>query len=66
MPKYSYFCKLCDEPYDVRMPLEEPEVLVPRCPNCGDEGKQELFAIGPDAAKSARGGCCGGGHGCCG
>lgn len=67
MPKYSYFCKACDEPYEVRMSMEEMETWSPRCPACGsDAGTQELFGVAGDV-DPAHGGCCGGGHhGCCG
>ncbi len=66
MPKYSYFCRACDEAYDVRLSSEEKESFVPRCPKCGSgEEKQELFGIAGDGGGG--GGCCGGGgRGCCG
>ena len=68
MPTYSFFCKACDEPYEIRMSMEEKEKWVARCPKCGGgEGKQELFCVAPDGGKQAGGGCCGSGHGgCCG
>jgi putative FmdB family regulatory protein len=63
MPRYSYFCKACDDPYDVRLSIEEKESFVPRCPNCGGgEEQQELYAVFGDGGSA--GGCCGGG--CCG
>ncbi|MEW6720553.1 MAG: zinc ribbon domain-containing protein [Thermodesulfobacteriota bacterium] len=67
MPKYSYFCKACAEPYEMRMSAEEKEGWVPSCPNCGDGAEgQELFGVAPDGAKRSKGGCCGSGGGCCG
>jgi len=65
MPIYSYFCKACEEAYEIRMSLEEQETRIPRCPNCGEEEKQELYAVGQDGAKSGGcSGCCGNTHGC--
>jgi len=64
MPKYSYFCRLCEEAYKVQMSAEEMESSVPRCPNCGEEEKQELYAVGQESGKSSCGGCCGNIHGC--
>lgn len=62
MPRHRYFCKECDEPYDVYLSSGE-ESSVPRCPNCGGgEEKQELFAVFGD--RESAGGC--GGGGCCG
>lgn len=66
MPKYSYFCKACAEPYELRMSVEEKERWVPRCPNCGGEGEQEMFGVAPDGGKRAKGGCGCSGGGCCG
>ncbi|MCL1926782.1 MAG: hypothetical protein FWF95_06585 [Syntrophorhabdaceae bacterium] len=64
MPKFSYFCKACEEAYEVRMSMEEQEGLIPRCPSCYDEEKQELYAVS-DGARSGCGGHCGNAHGCC-
>jgi len=56
MPRYSYFCKACDDPYDVRLSIEEKESFVPRCPNCGGgEEQQELYAVFGDGGSA--GGC---------
>jgi len=63
--KFSYLCEACDESYEVKMQMEEQETWIARCPKCGNEGKQGLYAIAPDGAKG--GGCsgCGGKlHGC--
>lgn len=68
MPTYSYFCRSCDEPYELSMSTREKEAWNARCPKCGaEEGKQELYSVSPDGGGCASGGCCGsGGNGCCG
>ncbi len=68
MPIYSYFCKSCDEPYEITLSTEEKETWNARCPKCGaGEGKQELFGVASGKGKQGWGGCCGsGGKGCCG
>ena len=55
MPTYSYFCKACDEPYEITLSTEEKETWNARCPKCGaDEGKQELFGVASARASKAR------------
>jgi DNA-directed RNA polymerase subunit RPC12/RpoP len=63
MPKYSYFCKTCDEAYDLKMSSEEQKTSVPHCPSCGDGENQELYGVASDGDKSACAGCSGS-HGC--
>jgi predicted nucleic acid-binding Zn ribbon protein len=66
MTAYTYFCKSCSEPYEVKMSAKEKETWVPRCPNCGgDEAKQEILGVSSDNAGKGHGGCCGS-RGCCG
>ena len=64
MFKFSYFCKACDESYEVKMPMEEQETYIPHCPHCGNEGDQALYAITPDGATGGCSGCGGKLHGC--
>jgi len=68
MPTYSFFCKSCDEPYEIRMSIEENGTLNARCPKCGaGEDKQEIFGVSPGGGEHGNGGCCGAGRkGCCG
>jgi len=63
MPKYSYYCRACDEAYDVLMSAEEQQTGSCCCPNCGDEEKQELYSVSSGGEKSACSGCSGA-HGC--
>ena len=67
MLKYSFYCKACDESYDVNLTTQERETKRISCPFCGDAEKQEVFAVGSDGAKAEGGGHCGGcsGHGGC-
>ena len=58
MPTFRYFCKWCEEAYQLKMSIEELESRISYCPKCGEEGKQELYAVSPDD-ESAWSGYCG-------
>jgi putative FmdB family regulatory protein len=46
MPTYSYLCRSCNEPFEVRMSIREKETWKPRCPACGcGEVGQQLFGF---------------------
>ena len=65
MPTYDYRCRTCDDRFEVRRGLAEPEDDV-RCPS-GHDGVSRVFtavAVGGSAPAPQAGGCCGGG--CCG
>jgi putative FmdB family regulatory protein len=70
MPRYDYRCRACDERFEVRRGMDEPETDVV-CPQ-GHPDTTRVFtavAVGGASAAPVRaggggGGCCGGG--CCG
>ncbi len=46
MPTYSYRCKSCNGPFEIRMSIREKETWKPLCPSCGsDKVEQELLGF---------------------
>lgn len=46
MPAYSYLCKSCKKPFEIRISIREKETWKPRCPVCGGgDVEQQLFGF---------------------
>jgi putative FmdB family regulatory protein len=66
MPLYEYVCLACEDHFDARRGLEEPD---PSCPICGQDRVRRHFSLfaspGNGETVSAGGGCaCGGACAC--